>query len=113
LEVLVDREEAELVRLAEALDPVRGADEILELEHREVAVALRDIHPRDLQLGLVDEDRSDMAVDPDLGREPRLDDQDAAGLEVSSHRRKRRAQALLGPYVPDAAEHADDRVEAL
>src|SRR5215212_859308 len=37
IEVLVDREETELVVLAEALDSVRCADEVLEVDDRDVA----------------------------------------------------------------------------
>src|SRR5205085_5618600 len=108
--VLLDGEEAELVPLGEVLDAVGRADEVLEVDDRDVAVPIGSVDARDLQLRLVDEDRADVALEPDVRGEPRLDDEHAARLEVTAHRGHRGAETLDRPDVADAAEHADDGI---
>ena len=60
LELLLDGKEAQLVALAEVLDAVGRADEVLKLEARDRPFTLGDVDPRNLQLRLVDEDGADV-----------------------------------------------------
>jgi hypothetical protein len=92
------------------LDAVGRRDEVVEVHDRGDPVPLRHRDARDLQIGLVDREQVEPAGDPHVRLEPGLDDEDAAGCEVSRHRVDG-GIGSSGPRCADRAEEAGDGVE--
>jgi integrase len=85
-QVLAVGEQPELVALDEAANAGGGAHEVVELQDRDAPLDLVRVHPRDLQVRLVDEAGVDAAGRVLVRPEPGLEEQDAAGQEVPRHR---------------------------
>src|SRR5918994_159754 len=105
--------QGELVALGEVLDSRPAQDQVVEVEHGDVILAFGDRQSCRLELGLVDEERRQVADSPGVGLEPRFDGQHPAGQEVASHRGHGRSEPVGRAGVADRREQAGHHVELL
>src|SRR5918992_3603874 len=94
------------------LDASRTRDQIVEVHDRAPALDSDSVHSHGTELWPLDHDRfAEVTRIHAVGREPGLDDQQAAGLEVASHRRHCEMQPVERLDIADAAEQACDNIE--
>src|SRR5262249_29731849 len=70
-----------------------------------------DVHPYELELRLINEDRVRLARNPDLWRKERTDHQDATRTHMPRHDGDRLAKQLLRLGIGNRAEEAGHHVE--
>ena len=72
--ILAAREQAEFVRLDELVDPFWGADHVMDVENGDpILGAIARVHPHDLEVGIVNEIRSDRSGPIALWGKPGLE----------------------------------------
>ena len=105
-------EQTELLPLLEVLHALGRAHQIVRVEYREPSLAARDIHPGNLDVGVVDPIEHEFAADETLRRDPGFDDQCTSRPNVAGHAPNGTMQIVNRPRVADRSEHARDDVKS-
>ena len=90
--------------LGEVRNAGAGRHQILRIEHRHSSSTFRDVHPCDLEIGIVDAIEHETASNKPFGTDPGFDDKHASGLEMADEAACCRTQADQCLRIGDRTE---------
>src|SRR3972149_6575351 len=109
--VLPEGKQPQFVAFGEVVDARRGGHQVMEFDDGDAVLHCTDVHPGRFDLRLIDEQAVRHAGIEGVGRQPGLDNKQAARMNVPCHRLYGLAQARGRLDVADRAEEAHHHVK--